>query len=254
MRHAESTYNRYQLDVAASLGKDPSYEEEANRWINDPKIVDALLSGVGEQQCEEAQKKIRESYPNIKYVFVSPMRRASLTAILSLKDYPGQLEWRALPWFREIMLSQCDIGYYCLDMLKEYPFIDISSLKDNRLWFMDYYDNTHDPQDHCSKVKQLYAEKPCLETLIAYFKENFPNMESASQMYYRVDRTLADLKQFISDKAAAGTPVKDDEILLVSHSRIIRYLHGAFDLEGNLIPEKDAYFKNAEIRPFDIKI
>ena len=253
MRHAESTYNRMQLDHAASIGEDDKFEEPENRWKNDPNVVDALLSELGKKQCEEARKVIAESYKGIKYVFVSPMRRASLTAILSLENYPTSLEWHAMPWFREILLSQCDIGYYCLDMLKkDYPFIDVSELKDNPIWFMDHYITELDPVGHAEKLKALHSEKPDSQTVIDYFRQHFPNLENARQMYKRIDKVKEHLREFIRKKKEEGVEVKDDEILIVGHSRIIRFLYGAFTLEGEVIEGKDAYFKNAEIRPFSL--
>lgn len=257
MRDAESTYNSMQVDYAMSQGKDKNFEEEDNRWLNYTHITDAILSPTGVEQCEAAKKVIQQTYPNLKYIFVSPLRRATETGVKSLKDYQGnngELEWRALPWFREVMLSQCDLGFFSLDYLKDNYFIDSSMLNENRLWFLEYYATELDTENKAQEMKDAYGKDPQVATLIEELKSHYPNMESGRQIHFRVNKTLEYLQEFIKQKAAEGNPVKDEEILLVGHSTVLRYLHGVFDLDGNIIPGKDLYIQNAEIRPYQLNL
>ena len=84
------------------------------------------------------------------------MRRAVETAVLLLEGYSNSLEWKILPWFREILLSQCDFGYYTHDYLKEHPYIDASELGDDRLWQLNYYIETD--RQHASKLREAYQK------------------------------------------------------------------------------------------------
>lgn len=249
MRHAESVYNRFQSDFAAKHGTHNKFEMFENRWIINDKIIDALLSPTGVTQCEEAAKVIPDQHQSVKYVISSPMRRALLTGLISFKGYPRPLQYSIEPWAREILLSQCDIGYYALELLKEHPEIDASRLKNDRLWFLDYY--VDDPEkQNAVRLREAFAKEPKIETIVNFFRESFPNLETNSQMHARTQKLKESLAKFIADKKAAGMNVGDGEIVLVAHSKILRYFIGGFDEQGNQVHGKEE-LKNTQIMEVD---
>src|SRR3990167_10284738 len=249
MRHAESVYNRFQSDFAKEHGTHPKFEMFENRWVINEQIIDALLSPTGVTQCLDAGKQIPEKHPSVKYVISSPMRRALLTGLHSFKEYPTPIEYTIEPWAREILLSQCDIGYHAIDLLKQHPEIDSSVLKNDRLWFLDYYvDNPE--QNYAPRLREAYAKAPKIETVVNFFRENFTHLESYSQMHARTHRLKQSLAKFIANKQAAGVTVGDGEIVLVAHSKILRYFIGGFDEHGEQVHGKEE-LKNTQIIEFD---
>lgn len=76
-------------------------------WEED--MVDALLSEKGTRQCTQSNDYL----PNLKYIFVSPMRRAVLTAHLLFKDHPnltsGQVKVMVDPDLREGLKDSCTV-------------------------------------------------------------------------------------------------------------------------------------------------
>src|SRR3990167_3201157 len=225
MRHAESMFNKMQSETSQLQGVNRHNIISENRWIINDQLVDSLLSPEGVVECQDAQKVIPSKFPAVKYVIASPVRRALLTALLSFKDYPTNLEYSIEPWAREILNSQCDIACYSPKMLKEYPHIDSSVLKDDPLWFLDYYvDNPE--QNYAPRLREAYAKAPNVETIVEFFKQNFPKLESHIQMKARDAKLKASLAKFIQLKQSQGIQIGDGEIVLVSHSRTLSQFIG----------------------------
>ena len=254
MRHAQSEYNKMQADHAKEHNLPPGHELTELRWIDRTDLIDAVLSAGGHEQCVAAAATIREQFKHIKYVFVSPMRRTVQTAVISLKDYPGIVSWKVLPWLREILHGQNDLGLHSCEHLKNYPFIDAAELQDNPLWFLDYYDESRDVSGHAKKMKDLYLSSPSAKTLIEYLKGQFPNIESHGQMEHRVTKIKETVRSFVEPQRSQGVEVRDGEIILIAHSRLIRHMYGCFDENGQVVPARDLKFKNSEVRPFDLDL
>lgn len=252
MRHAESVYNKTQAEYAEHNGLHPKYEDLECRFLTIPGIVDAILTEKGIHQCQEASAHIVTKHPNLKYVAVSPMRRTLMTAENSLKNYPGKLEWTLLPWIREILMSQCDLGIHCLEHLKSMPYIDPSPLNNDPLWFLTYY--VEDERKLAQEMREAYKNNPTELSLINVLKKYFPEFESPKQMYARIEKVKEWVRNFVAEKERNGIEVKDEELIIVAHSRILRYLFGVFTLDGEVIPEREVFFKNAEtaVHEFDV--
>ncbi len=88
MRHAESHYNALQSKWAKDHNEDPHFEHIPNRWIVNDQIIDAVLSPLGVDQAKKSTEVLNK-YPNIKTVWVSPLRRAFDTMKFAFQDYQG---------------------------------------------------------------------------------------------------------------------------------------------------------------------
>lgn len=252
MRHAESEFNKMQQEWAEKHSLPKSHLCRELRFLNDPHVVDALLTSSGIDQCREASREIAEKYPNIKYVLLSPMRRTVATAVESLRDVHNGLEWKIVPWLREILNSNCDIGYHTIEYLEQHPHIDASELENDKLWFLNFYHECPETR-HSTKLRELHGEDPRVETILEYMDQSFGTMEKPFQLLFRAEKAREVIRQFIQDKESQGIAVNDDEILVVSHSKILKAFYGTFDAEGNVQPGYEHFeFKNAEIKPYDI--
>lgn len=230
------------------------FELDSNRYIEDPMIVDAVLTDASIQELAQVNEDIKSKFRHIKYVFVSPLRRTVQTAIHALAGYPNILEWHAAPWAREILKSQCDLGYYSSEYLSQYPFIDRSQMTDSRVWFMDFYDRSHDTDDNHGRLLASYKANPTIHTLVTYLRNAQNGIESPKQMEYRVDKFKQQLVSFIADKSQSGITVNDGEILVVSHSRFISHMVGRikFDESGTLLQYDHPH--NSQILEYELAI
>ena len=230
-------------------------DSESYRFKNEPKdIVDSLLTDTGYEECKKANKEILEKHNNIKYVLLSPMRRTVATAVEVMKDYPFDPEWKIIPWLREVLTSSCDVAVHSIEYLRQYPHINHDELEGDNLWFLKYYHECPDAQ-HRAKLLKKYEENPVVETILEYLSEVYPNMERSFQMEVRVEKAREAIRKFIEEKATQGTVVENDEILVVTHSRVIRHLFGAIDDAENLKPGMEwAIPNNAEIKPYSLEL
>lgn len=253
MRHAESNANLLQYDFVKNNGYHPKFENVDYRWLNDASLVDAPLSPTGIDQCRVANDAISHRHAGIRHVFVSPLRRAVQTAVMAMQGYAGQLEWRVMPWFREIMLSQADLPLYTFELLRQHSFIDCAELKGDPLWFLDYYIERHENADFAVRARNAYNEKPEIQTLIDMIKNEFPNVETPKQMIARAEKVREVVREFLRQKKEAGTPVADGELMLVGHSRMLKFFHGVFSESGEIDASKDLNYINGEIKEYEMK-
>ena len=110
--------------------------------MTDPNQRDCPLSDIGVQQCERANEYAKEL--KVKYVFVSPLRRALETAWRVFKDHPSPIKYVILPDLRENQHSTCDIPNPIAEVKAEYldrfPDSDWSAMdkfEDQNHWFVE---------------------------------------------------------------------------------------------------------------------
>lgn len=244
LRHAESRANEASKSLQQLHGKSDILKKAK---FSTPELVDALLSEVGEAQCREAAKKLGSKFPHLKYVLLSPMRRAVQTAMLVTEGYPNKLEFHALPHLREVLSNQADVGYHSLEFLQQHPFVDTSMMKADRLWFLDCYEDC--PERKLGQLmRDHHDENPASDTLVQIMAKHHPHIEKPPQVTARVKKAKDMIRDFILAKEKEGQVIEDDQILLVSHSRTLRYFCGVYDEEGEAFPESNINFPNAKIR------
>ena len=97
-------------------------------------------------------------------------------------------------------------------------------------------------------MKKHYLKEPSQETIVKVLKKAHPNFERPQQNCDRVHKGKDIIRDFIRKKEAEGTPVKDDEILVVSHSKTLKFFCDVYDRNGEPVIGEDIFFENAKIR------
>jgi hypothetical protein len=112
IRHGISEYN-----VKDALIKDlPNYTELKAAVRSDFNLVDCRLHSMGIKKCEAYIDTVNTI--NFKKVFVSPLRRAMMTAIHMFKKHPNKenIRFVVLPMAREVLNSANDISILFKDL------------------------------------------------------------------------------------------------------------------------------------------
>ena len=177
------------------------------------------------------------NYEDIQHVFTSPLRRAVATATIGLGKYPykerNNLKFKAEPWLRETVKSQCDIPYFT-DSLKElYPELDLSAIHE-KFWFLEQYVSSETNEvDHREQLKTRIAQKDTdeekLSAIIDYMQEISPKRIEDSQ---QTSKRVAHAKEVVGShlrqiEAVSGQDIKHNSVLLVAHSNFLRHFSGS---------------------------
>jgi len=220
------------------------------------ELIFSGLTDRGDQQAIEAGKFLREAYPNVKYVFISPMLRTVETALLIMRGSPREVQYFLLPWLKERIGLQADIGYNSYEAINSFPIIDAHIIKDKPFWFLDYWDEQHDEEGLGQQMRALVAETPSIDALLDFLvlkKKRFA--ETLQQVAYRKDKALQHVRDFIRKQETAGVAVRDDEILLVSHYSILMAIIVGGESKGKVLTERDMKtIPNCKIIPFDLDL
>ena len=205
MRHSESVYNAIQTQYQVENNiDDEKYEHTPYRWIINDRIIDALLSPKGEQQSYNATE-VLNNYPNIKYVWVSPLRRAFFTATKALENYKFKeniQKYIVNPNIKEVAWSNCDMGVCTKELIKEYPEFDWSCMNQFEnpiIWFLEVINEAGDPENLELKHKLIAAWKkdPQVKTLLDILEPEFPlRAEGEKSIQARVMLAKEQVKEF----------------------------------------------------------
>jgi len=244
LRHAQSESNEKVTQLESTSA---SVEDLTKLKFSNLAFVDAVLSQNGQHQCSKFSEKLISKHPKLKYVLISPMRRTVQTALKITKGYPTPLEYVVIPHLREVLSQQADIGYYSVDFLKDYAFIDTSLLPKHNLWFLDCYEDIL--EDHYGKrIREQYEKKAEPETIMSFMSLHYPNIERPAQTILRVKKAKELIRDFIRKKEEKGVHVEDDQILIISHSRTLRFFCGVYDNEGQAIEGANIGFPHCKLR------
>ena len=256
MRHGQSEQNRQRDLLVEKLGSRKAAVKYQIRETDSTNLVDAMLTPKGVEQAKESGEKLSKMYPNIKYVFVSPARRAVETAMTALKYYTPNPSPKVIlnPWMRERMETVADAPLLSYEFLAKYPSIDRSILAGSpNLWFADYFLDS--PKTSTKPlVKQAISSPDYTKKIMELLVDQDEKLERPSQIALRLNASLNLVKKFVREQARKGVEIKDDEILLVGHGFLFCHLLGYEeilndDTYGRLI---GGDFHNGEFKHFDL--
>src|SRR3990167_7553189 len=258
VRHGQSEANLRE-DKLREQGMDwENIRQIMLKETDSQSLVDATLTPQGIEQAKQAGTRLSKEYPNIKYVFFSPLRRTVDTGLNILSTYEGEVKpsIQLAPWAREALGTIGEIAVYSYEHLAKYPFIDRSALSANpRFWFLDYM--VENPRTQL-KAELLFAcQQPDFLQSIAdiTIKCVSTGVEKPSQAKKRIDKLKEQLKNFISDKEKAGIKVQDDEILVVSHGHLLAYMLGLVEvLPSDIFVLESKAWQNTQIHPYDLEM
>ena len=251
MRHAESIYNKVQSDYNTFHNiTDPKFEYLPNRYIVNNQIIDSDLSELGAFQSKAVQSTLNSKYPNIKYVWVSPLRRAFNTYKIAFENYINP-DHRVIvnPYIREVIWSNSDCAMYTEELQKENPKINFSfmeNFEDPKIWWLH---TINEQGDTGLKQEMINAWKadPKIESVLKVLEKVYPvKGESVESVTARVDSEKEKLKEFIRRNG-----VKDEELIVICHSSFLKRWTTT-EVDENNEPVKFKWFQNAEIAPFNL--
>ena len=253
MRHGKSMYNKISMDYNLAHGLPITNEDLSVRTSQDPRAMDPVLSEEGVLQCQRQSEGMEKNHGNIKYVMMSPYRRAVMTAMISTESIreKNQIEYSIVPWFREIFSTVGELGVHSQEYLEEnYPSVDVSALHDNPMWMFDYWDSSHDKELFRERLLARHNLRKSVFDMIPLIGKGDIGMENQKMMSYRSEKTREHIRKFIRDKREKeGVEVRDGEILLVGHKFSVAYMLGS-DFNRGRFGFDSLDIKNAEIYPY----
>ena len=130
LRHAQSEFN-HQFEELIYAYKRKEYDKKAliKKVMDlgkstDPDLLNSKLTELGKKQCKSTAEIVKEFYPNVKMVLMSPYRRVIQTFEETFEEYPafvdGSLKIEFFPEMREGI-------YCCADLASWTPneFVDL---------------------------------------------------------------------------------------------------------------------------------
>ena len=260
LRHAETVHNAASLKLREKGMTWQSIRNELVKETEAQRLVDAELNAQGIEQAKATGVSFAKLYPNLKYIFTSPLRRTVTTSVNIAESFFSITKHRPdiilSPWAMKIFSELQDLAIYSYEHLAKYPFIDRSALSANpRFWFLDYmFEN---PVTNIKKELVFACQQPDFLQRIAdiTIKCVSTGVEKPSQAKKRIDKLKEQLKNFISDKEKAGIKVQDDEILVVSHGHLLAYMLGLVEvLPSDIFVLESKAWQNTQIHPYDLEM
>eukprot|EP00347_Sterkiella_histriomuscorum_P008388 403345286 len=270
IRHANSTFNLIWEKTTDEIQHGNETPEKYYEIIRDTNLLDCPLSDLGIQQCNDSVR-LANALPDVRTVFVSPLRRALQTAYLLFKDHENfdRIKFIVHPMLRENTHTVCDIPE-SLDQVKlEYqekiPHLDFSligsSLQDHqkKLWYF------HDYQEPVrSLLLNRFANqsdtKNEKEIILEEIVKTYPGrLEDAQNTYNRRETFKRFLVEYqrLHGKSAG-------QICIVGHSQFFSHLTATewpkkqleempedFRFDHSQHPIKFKWLQNCEFYPID---
>ncbi|EGR29140.1 phosphoglycerate mutase, putative [Ichthyophthirius multifiliis] len=252
IRHAESEYNLEQRKACNSSTEVKNGENLQTKFKKD--LIDCSLTEEGKNQCLQAEQ-ICENL-NIGIVLVSPLRRALETCKEIFKNHKNKPKVIVNPLFREMLLSNCDIGGRILESKEDFPEYDFSFLEQYEnpiLWNVYELTNKQKVQEIEANIKNICVQESIQIKkhghfkLLEIIKQMFP-VHIESQQEYNQNVQLQ--KQYILnllEKMPQGT-----KIAIVGHSRALESFTAASYENETLIGAH--WFKNAEVYQMQLDV
>lgn len=251
LRHFQTLKNE-EMEVNKSLGTKQFYDRLENRYMPKQEYLDSFLTSTGTKNAIVFEKWLAEHYPNIKYVFLSPLNRAVQTAVLVTNRRREDIEYHVVPWLREEVSDSASMGWTALQNLRRYPFIQGSErLSSSGVWFLDYWDYKHDDRNLGRRLARGYAQNSTLSYVLDFAVKNRLS-ENNKQVRARIKKAIKEIQQFIRNKAAQNIEVHDNEVLIVSHSRLLKSMGSKKSFGAVHFPRPNTKMENGELRIIDL--
>lgn len=276
MRHAQSMFNvnickitnKYGIswDLLSNQHLFDTYPESFFQELKDflqndnPEVVNAILTEEGINQCKKtASTTLKDTYQNIRYAMVSPMRRAIQTFENSFENYPNEknLKVDLNEHLRETIGAPSDVCCWTED---EFATIDrdrfnwdfLAAKPLPNFWFFESLDEVNKKTAYdlfkgkedlsVEAKKNILLQDMCSE-------ENFLfKWESENSKIIRVQKA----KEILCNKIKAEN-IQDYEMVIVTHYDTLR-MFTAKNFDKDLKPVDYMIFDNAEIKEFDLQI
>jgi len=180
--------------------------------------MDCSITETGKSQSELTAVKCSEL--NIKYVFVSPLRRTLQTCMVVFKNHKNSPKIWAHPLLREWQRSCGDIGSSVDVLEKEFPEVDFTMVKvyeKPHLWFLYQMRDVEFIKSVLEQVQEnvtvVEEEGPYAKLLLLQrMKELYPTcLEDGTDVVKRAKQALEDIVERMKELG------DDGEVCVVGH-------------------------------------
>jgi broad specificity phosphatase PhoE len=248
IRHAESKFNLAirNLEKSKDSKNLKSYLEEKEKIRFGHEYLDSELTNTGLTQCQNAGINLVEGKVEVKYVFVSPLKRCLLTCQKTLEAYHSgnqsvrKPEIVVHPMLFEKVEDSCDLIKDIQENMKNFPmynwemFRDIDHPSVYQLKFLDThhmlhkYDYYQQAIDNFLKNKNYDHHEFVLDAMTHLGRED-KFIESSKTTFER----LANFKSFLS-----GSHL-DKGVLIFGHSVLFKHVTAESVSENEFEPSHD---------------
>ena len=240
VRHGLSLFNYWSRTYghrAAEFGntgaveKDPDYvflQEIKDK--GDTRLADPPLHKKGVTQAEKAQEKINKM--NVKYAFISPLRRTLETCKGIFGTYPKKNEVKFMinPLVRELMGSPCDIPVDTFtERRKEfealgYNFEALDGFEKKELYFL--YSMNSPEREEMFELAEKHKDQPYIKVFADYIKKKRKEEKRGNrkiESFVNVRSRAVELAEFLLNFIPTSGLNENDDIVIVTHSLFISY-------------------------------
>lgn len=268
MRHAESHFN-YEINKIEKLHTsmiDSEYKKRKADIRFSSKFLDCEITENGKTQCQTASKQLEEV--DIKYVIVSPMRRALQTCENTLSaNSSSKPEVIVYPFIFEKMEDSCDIMKDLRNKMKEFShynwkYFETANIKENYqldycdVWplnfeynsYLNNYNESNEPMnknndcntdiDQEKNVDIVLKAMRKLEEEDKYIESSFNTMERLSSFKSFINSFLTEKEKELYD---------NKKVLVIGHSVLFKHLTAKFIDEETYEPIEKNVFKNCQL-------
>ena len=240
VRHGLSVFNYWSRTFghrAAEYGntgtveRDPDYMylQEIKDKL-DTKLADPALHKKGIAQAEKAQDKFNKM--NVKYVFVSPLRRALETSRTLFANYPRKVQpiFEVNPEVRELMGSPCDVPVDTLQGEKPkyeslgYDFGMLEKYDKKDLYFL-YSMNSPEREELFAKIER-HKEKHYVQVIADLIKKKRREGDKGNrkiESFVNTRKRAVEFAEFLVNFIPTSGLGEGDDIVIVTHSLFISY-------------------------------
>ena len=240
VRHGLSVFNYWSRTYghrAAEFGNvnaveaDPDYKYLMTiKDKADTRLADPDLHKKGMAQAQKAQEKINQM--NVRYVFVSPLKRTLDTCKGIFGSYPkkGQLIIKVNPLVRELMGSPCDVPVDTLTKRRAeyeplgYDFSQLEKYDKKDLYFL-YSLNSPEREQLFEEIAKE-PDKPYIEVIAKYMKRFRKEQKKGNrkvESFVNARERAVEFAQFLLNFIPTAGLGENDDIVVVTHSLFISY-------------------------------
>ena len=240
VRHGLSVFNYWSRTYghrAAEFGnqgaveKDPDYMHLPGiKDKMDVRLADPDLHKKGIAQAEKAQEKINKM--NVRYVFVSPLKRTLDTCRGLFGTYPKKKDLiiKVNPLVRELLGSPCDVPVDTLTSRKRdyeplgYDFSQLEKYEKKDLFFL--YNMNSPEKERLFEAINKEPSKPYVQVIAEVMKKFRKEQKKGNrkiESFVNARERAVEFAQFLVNFIPTAGLGESDDIVIVTHSLFISY-------------------------------
>lgn len=169
-------------------------------------LVDAEITPLGIQQCEELRDKVQEKLKSVELLIVSPMNRTIQTALYSFPHLKDSIPWIAIEHIREQTgRHPCDRRTPIRDQRQRYSFINYDHIESDDDIIYHRYDPNREPAEDVVERAKIFLDwlrnreekEIVVVTHSAFLRHLFRHLLSVENMDDSIEFENCELRTFV---------------------------------------------------------